>query len=52
MLRSIHSVYTIDDVDRGFVYQIFKYQDQTMDIKVYDANKKYLRSIENQPIKK
>lgn len=52
MLRSLHSVYTIDDVDRGLVYQIFKYMNQTMDIKIYDSNKKYLRTIENQPIKK
>lgn len=51
MFRILHSIYTVKDVARCLVYVVFKYQNETMDIKVYDDNKKYLYIIENQPCK-
>lgn len=51
-MRKIHSIYTLEDKEKELFYEIFKYDDQTMDIKIYNKNKKYLHKIVNQKSKK
>ena len=46
-LRKIEYIYSLHDKERELYYIVFEYEDQTMDIKIYNKNKKYLHKIVN-----
>jgi hypothetical protein len=47
MLKPIHSIYVFRDDKKDLIYEVFEYQSKTIDIKIYDQNKKYLYRIDN-----
>jgi hypothetical protein len=46
-LRRINFIYSLYDKEHELYYVVFEYEDQTMDIKIYNKNKKYLHKIVN-----